>query len=546
MRIASEEDVANLRHVPEKIPAMAWLLAFTVAAQRFAFFGIAVTWQNYLQNSAGDLHVPGALGLGQSTATIMSNAFSFFSFLTPLPFAIASDTRLGRCTTLLLSLSIFMAGQVVLFVTSLPFAIDHRNSTLGGIVTAMVLMGLGQGGINAVIFSFIADQIPQSALQVVRTKRGELVILDSKLTVQSTFNWFYWMINIATLSILATTFMEKKIGFWAAYLLALSFSGASLVPLIIWRKRLVKVPPEGNVLPHTAKILAVAMRSGFHLSAAEPREQQRLHDRSVPWTSTFIQELRRGLRACRVLVFFVVFYLCFGQSGNNIISQANAMELAGISNDTIQALNPLIYILLNPLIQAWLFPLLARRRVVLGPVARMAVGFLLLAVAMAYAAGVQQLIYRSGPCFSAPLACEDALVAAEAADGAAHYRPNQVSVWLQAPFHLFVAAAEIFGFVALNEFTYAEAPTNMKALVKTFEQFTAAGGSALGLALGPVARDPQMVVVYSALAAAAAVVGAVFYLVVREYDSKWKTDVVEPSSADRQTSVQGEVRGESG
>lgn len=60
--------------------------------------------ENYIQNNFDSIAVPGALGLGQSAATSITNAFYFFSFLAPIPFAIVSDVWLGRYKTLLISL----------------------------------------------------------------------------------------------------------------------------------------------------------------------------------------------------------------------------------------------------------------------------------------------------------------------------------------------------------------------------------------------------------------------------------------------------------
>lgn len=57
-----------------------------------------------MQNPGGDRAVPGALGLGQSTATSIYNAFFFFSFLAPMPAALVSDIWLGRYKTFLISL----------------------------------------------------------------------------------------------------------------------------------------------------------------------------------------------------------------------------------------------------------------------------------------------------------------------------------------------------------------------------------------------------------------------------------------------------------
>lgn len=44
-REALSEEVAELRHVAEKVPMVMWLVAFTGAAQRFAFYGTTVTWR---------------------------------------------------------------------------------------------------------------------------------------------------------------------------------------------------------------------------------------------------------------------------------------------------------------------------------------------------------------------------------------------------------------------------------------------------------------------------------------------------------------------
>jgi POT family proton-dependent oligopeptide transporter len=56
-----------------------------------------------MQNERNSRAVPGALGLGQSTATAISNSFFVFSFMTPMMFAIASDAWLGRYKTLIVA-----------------------------------------------------------------------------------------------------------------------------------------------------------------------------------------------------------------------------------------------------------------------------------------------------------------------------------------------------------------------------------------------------------------------------------------------------------
>ena len=58
--------------------------------------------ENYMQNPPRS-ETPGALDLGQALATRIYCAFYIFYYVTPIVFAIMSDTRLGRYTTLNIS-----------------------------------------------------------------------------------------------------------------------------------------------------------------------------------------------------------------------------------------------------------------------------------------------------------------------------------------------------------------------------------------------------------------------------------------------------------
>lgn len=44
-REATADEIAKLRHVAEKVPAIVWLVAFTGAAQRLAFYATTVPWR---------------------------------------------------------------------------------------------------------------------------------------------------------------------------------------------------------------------------------------------------------------------------------------------------------------------------------------------------------------------------------------------------------------------------------------------------------------------------------------------------------------------
>jgi POT family proton-dependent oligopeptide transporter len=93
-------------------------------------------------------------------------------------------------------------------------------------------------------------------------------------------------------------------------------------------------------------------------------------------------------------------------------------------------------------------------------------------------------------------------------------------VWLQTPIYVILAPAEIFAGVTASEYAYSKAPRNMKVVVQAISLLTSGLGQALGLAVSPAAKDPQMVGLYSGLAGAMAVVTGAFWLWFRKYDAE--------------------------
>ncbi|KAL9031331.1 MAG: hypothetical protein Q9180_006815, partial [Flavoplaca navasiana] len=267
------------------------------------------------------------------------------------------------------------------------------------------------------------------------------------------------------------------------------------------------VEPRGNNLPLAMKVGLCAARSGWKLDHSK-QSYQAPRGVTVPWSDKFVDELKRGLMACRVLVSYVIFYLCVNQMFNNLVSQAGQMNLHGVPNDMIQAFSGVACILIGPAIQ-YLFSFLAKRRIAFGPIARIAVAFFFCGGAMAYSAGVQKLIYNTKPCYNRPRAC----LASE--DGRL---PNDINVWVQIPVYFILAVGEIFGFVTASEYAYSKAPPDMKTIVQALVQLTACVGSALGMALSPVAKDPEVLVMYSCIAGVMVLAAMLFYWRFKKYD----------------------------
>jgi POT family proton-dependent oligopeptide transporter len=134
---------------------------------------------------------PGALGLGQATATRVYCAFYIFYYTTPIAISIIADSYLGRYNTLAISVILYCLGCIVLTVSSLPSSLE-RGWGVPGLAASMVLIGLGAGGFRAITVPFIADQQPWTRPKLKMLKTGEWVVMDYQLTLQYIYNLYYW------------------------------------------------------------------------------------------------------------------------------------------------------------------------------------------------------------------------------------------------------------------------------------------------------------------------------------------------------------------
>jgi POT family proton-dependent oligopeptide transporter len=482
------------------------------------------TAENYMENQPRfkNDQTPGALGLGQALATRIYCCFYIFYYISPIFVAVIADSKLGQYTTLVISVVLYCLGIVALTISSIPANID-KGWGIPGLIVAMFLVGLGGGGVKAILPPFLADQYTKTEPQVKTLKTGEQVVTDHELTLQYIYNLYFWIGNLGSLSWFGTVFIEKNYGFAEAYGLTLGLMVIALVMVIAGKRWFVQVSHKDNlIVPQATKIVACAVKNGFKMKCADPEYQFECHQKSVPWTSTMVDELTRGLRGCRVLLTFVMFYVCFDQMQNNLISQAGQMDTKGTPNDLLPALNQVGCIVMGPLIQMGLYPFLHRRRIYIGPVMRITIGFGFMALAMLYATVVQHAIYSSPPCSESLDLCSDLDIGIQG-------RPN---VWLQAPIYFLISTGEIFAYVTGLEYAYDHSPKDMKVIVQAISLLVAGIGSVVALALTPVAHDPNLLIFYASLTASMAVITIIFWLAFRNYDKTQSNDEQQHSSED--------------
>ncbi|GKT49480.1 peptide transporter PTR2 [Colletotrichum spaethianum] len=211
----------GLRRVPDKLPTVALLILVVELGERFTYFGLSGPIQNYINNPydpTSDL--PGALGRGQAVATALGNFFKFWAYASTVVGAVVADQYLGKFKAILAACAVYIVGLIILVATSTPASINN-GAGFGGLIAAMVTIGLGTGGIKANVTPLCAEQYRNSHPVVRTLKSGEDVLVDPELTVQRLFMWFYWVVNIGALSPLITVNVEAHHSFWLAYLIPL-------------------------------------------------------------------------------------------------------------------------------------------------------------------------------------------------------------------------------------------------------------------------------------------------------------------------------------
>ncbi|KAL1882129.1 hypothetical protein VTK73DRAFT_2220 [Phialemonium thermophilum] len=491
----------GLRRVPGKIPKVALLILIVELGERFTYFGLSGPLQNYINNPYDPgSGLPGALGKGQAVATALGNFFKFWAYASTVIGAIVADQYLGKFKAILTACGVYILGLVILVATSTPTAIKN-NAGLGGLIAAMITIGLGTGGIKANVTPLSAEQYTDVKPVVKTLKSGEQVVVDPELTVQRLFNWFYLAVNIGALSPLITVNVEAHRSFWLAYLIPLIAIVLSTTVFLLGRKRYVKVPPTGSAILDAYRTIRIAMRERGFVNARPSVLHERGHADRYPiasqarYTDEYVEDVRKGLDSCKMFFFFPFYFICWNQMWNNLISQAGTMALHGTPNDLLQNLDPIALIIFIPLLDLVIYPFLRKVKINFDPVTRIFTGFMFASISMVYACVLQHYIYISPP--------------------------NSIHVWIQTPSYVLIAFSEAFVIITGLEMAFTRAPKNLRSVISALFWLTIGIAAAICIALAGVSQDPYLVWMYGSLAIVSFVAGCVFYACFFSKRKQW-------------------------
>ncbi|KAI5863619.1 PTR2-domain-containing protein [Durotheca rogersii] len=538
----THDELQTLRRVKGPINLIIYTIAFIELCERFAYYGTTAVFVNFIAEplpagsttGAGGTHLQaGALDQGQQASTGLVLFNSFWSYLMPLLGGYLADTYWGKYKTIHIAIVVAMFGHIILIIAALPPVIANPRGSLGCFAVGLIFFGIGVGFFKANISPMIAEQYesqqPRAVIQVLES--GERVIVDPVMTISVIYMRYYFFINVGSLvGSIAMVYAEKYVGFWLSYTLPTAMFIFCPIVLLAFRSKYVRNPPTGSVLGKALGLIGLSMKGRWSLNPVttiknmrEPGFFERVKPSNIPeserpeWMTFddhWVDEVRRGLKACSVFVWYPIYWLSYNQLNNNLVSQAATMTLRGVPNDVVNNLDPIALLIFIPICDKLLYPALRRAGVRLTPIRKITGGFILGTLSMVIAAIIQHYIYMQSP-------CRDVAGYGYVDDCRAHlglpadapesdFKPP-LSVWIQTPAYIAIALAEICASITGLEYAFTKAPKNMRGFITGVFWFSQAFSAAISQAFVPLATDPLLVWLYMTIAIISAIGGVGFW-----------------------------------
>ncbi|OSS53808.1 hypothetical protein B5807_00745 [Epicoccum nigrum] len=481
--------------------------------ERASYWSARAMFNNYLQfplpkGGNGTGAVPkshsnghaGALNQGLQFTFAMSIFLAFLTYCVPIFSGWWADARVGRFKGIVCGVLVGGIAHIVMVGSAAPVLLKAGKG-FAPFIVSVVLLAISAGILKPLIAPMLLDQLEHQKPYTETLKSGEKVVVDPEITIQRILIIYYGLFNIGAFFTIATTYAEKYAGFWVAFLIAGIVYLQVPFLLIYMNRRLIKKAADGSEMTQFFKIIGAAIKGNKgrlwgrgYWDAARPTTLAAA-GRTVTWTDKSVSDVYRTLEACQVFLYFPLYNLNDSSASTIGSNQGAAMTSAGVPNDLIARLNPLIIIVIAPILSHGFYPLLRRSNIRFGRIDRITFGFIMAAISGAIGAIIQWRIYETSPCGYHASTC-DAV--------------SPISIWWQFPGIFLGAVSEMFVSVTGYELAYARAPPNMKSMVMAIFLFTNAVFFAASSFLVKVAKDPYLIWIWAGLPIALGVQTIIF------------------------------------
>ncbi|KAH8892324.1 hypothetical protein GQ53DRAFT_781484 [Thozetella sp. PMI_491] len=529
--VATEEEKRTLRRVAGKMPATCYYLCAVEFAERASYYGCNQVYKQFIRSPlppgsttgatpAGTNFNPGALGLGSSVATAMTEAFKFLAYGLPVFFGWLADTKYGRFKMICWGVAICGIAHVVMIISAVPPVLSSGNA-IGPFAFSLYLLAIGAAQFKPNISPTVMDQSPHKVYHVIKDKNGEKVVVDPEESLASVMLWFYLLINVGACFGIPTSYLAKLVGYWAAYLIPTIIY--LLLPPLLWylNPRLVKQPPGGSDLGNVFRVLGDIFANGGLTHIGRPGfwdlgkpsvRRAAGSTKNYQYDDDFVNDVRKTFQACGIFLFQPIIQLNdggIGAAGNTLTA---GMAAHGMPNDLLDNLNPVSIVVMIPIMNHIVYPGLRRAGIRFGPISRMTFGFAMCTLgSIAYSVLAHQ-VYESSPCGDRASTCTDTELGDEGF--------STVHLGLYAIPTIITAISEIFINVTAYGIAYTQSPKNMKGLVASINLFMSAVASIISLSTAAAIVDPYLPWVFAAPTIAGAIITVAFWFTFKHLDNQ--------------------------
>ncbi|KAF8781237.1 hypothetical protein HU200_000656 [Digitaria exilis] len=451
-----------------------WRACYSILGGEFcgalAYYGVGTNLVSYLTKEHKQSNVAAASNIASWQGTC---------YLSPLLGAFLADSYWGRHRTILISLTTFTVGMILLTLSAIVPASFHtvlvtspQDSLL---FLGLFLTALGLGGIWPCVPTFGADQFDD-------TDGTE------KLQKQLYYNWYYFAVNggffvASTLLV----WVQDNCGWGWGFGIPTLFSAAGIAGFLACMKLYRYQKPGGSALTRICQVVVAATRKLhvdvpddssllYEMSGKESAIKLefvafRFFDRAAtiidsdktsgnmpsPWklcTVTQVEELKILARMLPVLLAGIIFntaeafFPLFVEQGQVMDNNINGFS---IPPATLTTFNCLCILILAPSYNKVLVPILSRitgMKRGLSELQRIGVGMVFAMLSLISAALVEMV--------RLDMAKKRGLVH--------HNSVVPVKIMWQGPQYIFVGVAKVFTVVGFIEFAYEQSPDAMRSL----------------------------------------------------------------------------------
>ncbi|KAM6892812.1 solute carrier family 15 member 1b [Lycodopsis pacificus] len=377
-------------------PISIFFIVVNEFCERFSYYGMRAVLVLYFKYF---------LRWDDDFATTIYHTFVALCYLTPILGAIVADSWLGKFKTIVYLSIVYTLGQVVLAVSAIHDITDaNRDGTPDNMtvhvalsMVGLMLIALGTGGIKPCVAAFGGDQFQ-----------------DHQEKQRSTFfSIFYLSINAGSLlsTIITPILRAQECGIYTqqkCYSLAFGVPAAlmvvALIVFIVGSGMYIKTPPQGNIMVKVCTCIGFAIKNRFRHRAAEfPTRSHWMDWSEEKYDKLLIAQVKMVLKVLFLYIPLPMFWALFDQQGSRWTLQATTMDgnfgFLIIQPDQMQTVNPILILVLVPIVESAIYPLISKCKINFTPLRKMTVGMLFAALAFIAAALVQIQIDETLPKF---------------------------------------------------------------------------------------------------------------------------------------------------